>query len=252
MSKINKDNLEKHKAQHTSQAIADRLLKTSANGNYLKDFIYGSIDGIVTTFAVVSGVAGAKLSTSIIIILGIANLLGDGFSMAVSNFLGSKAEKQLREKSRISEEKHIELYPKGEVEEVRQIFKAKGFNGKQLEELVEVITSNKERWIDTMLTEELGFSNRNKSPLVAAISTFIAFFLVGFLPLLPFLFELNINKAFFFSSIITACAFFIVGALKSKFVGTNWFTSGLETLIVGGIAATLAYTAGYYLKNFEF
>jgi VIT1/CCC1 family predicted Fe2+/Mn2+ transporter len=247
-----KDTLDQHKAKHTPEAVARRISKTSSGSNYLKDFIYGSIDGVVTTFAVVSGVAGAKLSAHIIVILGVANLFGDGFSMAVGNFLGTKAEKQLRDKAIASEKRHIELYPDGEKQEIRQIYKDKGFEGEQLEEVVKVITSNKERWVETMVIEELGFPIRIHSPMLAAISTFFAFCAIGFLPLLPFLFNTSVVDAFFWSSILTASAFFTVGALKSKFVDTNWLTSGLETLAVGGIAAGLAYYAGYLLKDFSF
>src|SRR6185436_2746023 len=100
--------------EHTAEAIAARL--ASSKHNYIRDFIYGGIDGAVTTFAVVSGVAGAELSTGIILVLGFANLIADGFSMAASNFLATRAEEQLRKKARLKEEQEIDLYPEGEVE----------------------------------------------------------------------------------------------------------------------------------------
>src|SRR5262245_35559039 len=133
------------KESHTKTAIHQRL-NSERRHSYLKDFVYGAIDGSVTTFAVVSGVAGAALSSQIIIVLGLANLFGDGFSMAVGNFLGTKSEAQQRDQARKMEEQHIEKVPEGEREEVRQIFAKKGFQGEELEKVVRVITSDKKQW----------------------------------------------------------------------------------------------------------
>lgn len=240
------------KKTHTSDAIRKRLAKGPKH-SYLKDFIYGAIDGTVTTFAVVAGVAGAELSIAIVIILGFCNLIADGFSMAVSNFLGTKAEIELKEQAEIDERAHITLFPEGEKEEIRQIFEAKGFKGDDLERIVNVITSDVKLWVQTMMQEELGISLKTSSPFRAALSTFIAFLVIGFFPLLSFVVSylfpsLQINP-FFWSTIITAFAFFIVGTLKSQFVQKKWYKSGLETLLIGGSAAALAYFVGLLLKN---
>jgi len=153
------------KADHTPRAIARRLRHGHRPRFYLKDFVYGALDGTVTTFAVVAGVAGAKLSAGIVVVLGLANLVGDGFSMAVGNYQGTKAEEELRQLHRRIEADHIDRYPDGEREEVRQIFAAKGFDGEDLERAVTQITADRERWIDTMLTDELGLALEGPDPV---------------------------------------------------------------------------------------
>ena len=237
---------------HHPELIAARLSGDQKH-SYLKDFVYGAIDGAVTTFAVVSGVAGAGLPSNIVVILGVANLVGDGFSMAAGNFLGTKAEAEHRERIRQMEERHISAEPDGEREEIRQIFREKGFDGDLLEEVVNVITTDRTRWVETMLQEEHGLAPIAASAWRAAIMTFSAFLVVGAIPLVPFvielLFGLEVPHAYLLSTGMTAIAFFGVGAVKSRFVETRWLLAGLETLFVGGLAAGLAYVCGLLLRG---
>ncbi len=239
-------------AAHTPEAIRKRL-ETQNRPSLLRDFVYGGIDGAVTTFAVVAGVAGAGLKDEIVLILGMANLVADGFSMAASNFLATRAEHQQFLRARRVEAEHIERYPEGEREEVRQIFEAKGFSGDTLETIVETITADHKRWISTMLAEEHGLSDTPRAPIKAATMTLVSFMAIGFLPVLPFVggaMGLPDPHPFLVSTILTGIAFMVVGALKSRFVDQRWWASALETLGVGSIAAGLAYFIGVALSGF--
>lgn len=231
---------------HSREDIAQRLA-AGPSTSYLRDWIYGGIDGTVTTFAVVAGVTGADLSSRIVIILGLANVLADGFSMAASNFSGTKVEKEEYERLRLMEREHIKTEPEGEREEIRQIFRKKGFSGRSLENAVKIITANKEQWIETMLTEEHGQPQVIRSPLLASANTFMAFIICGLLPLLPFI--LNLPWPYVISLILAAMVFFIIGSAKSHWSIISWYRSGLETLAIGLGAAGLAYLIGRLLAR---
>ncbi len=235
--------------EHTHEAIKKRI-SDSPDGIYLRDFVYGAIDGCVTTFAIVSGVFGADLSSKIIIILGFVNLLADGFSMAVSNYLGTKADRQLVDKARKIEEHHIDVIPDGEKEEIRVIFQQKGFEGDLLEKIVKTVSENRKLWVDTMIQDEWGLSISGSSPMKAAYVTFFAFCLAGLVPLLPFIFITSSDHfAFYVSICLTGVVFFGIGTLKSWFSIEHWLKSGLETLLIGGLAAIVAFIVGMLLKG---
>lgn len=239
-------------ADHTSPAIGERLRNSPGQVN-LRDFILGAVDGTVTTFAVVAGVSGAELAAGIVIILGVANLVADGFSMGVSIFLGTRAENQQKADARREEGRQVDSIPEGEREEVRQIFAAKGFGGDDLERVVAVITSNRELWINTMLREEYGFASQEGSPWRSALVTYSGFMAAGLVPLLPYfygtLIPMGVLGPFVWSIVLAFATFFGIGALKTRFVEQRWYWGGLETLAVGGVAAGLAYLVGALLRS---
>lgn len=219
----------------------------------IEEFVYGATDGAVTTFAVVAGVVGAALSPSIILILGFANLFADGFSMAIGNYLGSKSQKEYMEKERRREEWEIDNLVEQEKQEIRDIYTKKGFKAELLDEIVNVITSRRKVWVDTMMREELGLIEDKKQPLDAAITTFAAFNLVGLVPLIPFVFlhvsgfVFSTEHAFLYSVLFTGLSFFIIGIVRGKIVNKSLLRTGINTLAVGGFAATVAYIVGYLL-----
>lgn len=231
---------------HSPESIKERLSEGPRH-NYIRDWVYGGIDGSVTTFAVVTGVIGANLSPVVILVLGFANLFADGFSMAASNYLGTRAEQEDLKHLEVIEYRHIAAAPEGEREEVRQIYREKGFEGEELERVVELITSDRARWVQTMLTEEYGLPREVRSPWIAALCTFSAFILCGLVPLIPFIF--GVKGAFRLSMLLTGIVFFTIGSIKAKWSTSAWWRSGVETFLVGSVAAGLAYAVGLLLKG---
>ena len=222
-------------------------------GKYIKSLIYGGLDGIITTFAVVAGVAGASLNVGVVLILGFANLIADGLSMAIGDYLSTKAEKEYQQIERERETWEVDNHPEGEKQEMIEIYMSKGMIEEDAYDMVEILSRNKETWIDVMMAEELGIVESEESPIKNALVTFISFLVFGFIPLIAYVLSTFISGleswTFIIACILTAITLFILGALKVKVTMKSWFKSGFEMLLVGGIAAIAAYVIGKLLSG---
>lgn len=246
---MKKTSLEQLYREHQPAAIEKRLSKAN-KPQTVSDAVLGAIDGCITTFAVVCGAFGAGFPASVALILGFANLLADGFSMAVSNYEASKAQLELREQARRMEEEHIDRVPYGEQEEIRQVFHMKGFSGEILEAIVATISQDRQLWVETMLVEEHGLQKTGISPWRSAGVTFATFLLAGSIPLLPLLVGgLDMRWKFILSTGLAGAVFFAIGTLKSLVFAQPLLRAGLGTLLTGGAAAALAYLTGYLLQQ---
>ena len=161
--------------------------------HYLKDLVYGANDGIITTFAVVAGVAGAQLDSRIVLILGFANLLADGFSMGASNFLSIRSDQAVL---RIS--------------------------GRGIEE---------------------------PFPARHSLATFLAFVVAGMVPLASYLFATDDGSRFALAVVLTLTTLFVVGAARAAVTRGRWWTNGAEMLLVGSVAAGVAYSVGAFVDR---
>ncbi|WP_295804011.1 VIT1/CCC1 transporter family protein [uncultured Microbulbifer sp.] len=233
---------------HRPENIARRL-QQAPQPRRLADLVLGAIDGCVTTFAIVCGAYGAGFPPLVVVVMGFANLLADGFSMAVSNYEAVSTEQHYADTARRTEEQHIALVPEGEREEVRQIFAAKGFSGESLEIIVNTVTSDHKLWVDTMLQEEYGLAPIEPNPLASAWWTFCAFVAIGLIPLLPFLVPgIAQSRQFFASAVLAGIVFFAIGLVKGWVNSRSLLASGLRTFVLGGGAAFLAFATGYFLR----
>lgn len=222
-----------------------------AEGQYLKSAVYGGLDGIITTFAVVAGVAGAELSAGIVLILGFANLLADGLSMAVGDYLSTKSELEYEKAERQRERWEIENYPAGEKKEMVELYTAKGLPQEDAQTIVDIFARHKETWVEVMMVEELGIVGTDESPVRNGIVTFMSFFCFGLIPLLAYVVARMVPAVevdtFLAASVLTGATLFALGAIKVRITGKNWVKSGLETLAVGGLAAGAAFLVGRVL-----
>lgn len=219
-------------------------------GTYIGDFVYGANDGLITTFAVVAGAAGAGFSPWVIIILGLANLLADGLSMGASRFLSITAERDFYESQKHREKWEMEHFPEIEKEEVRNILKRWGVKEERIEPVLQDLVKDKQRWLAIMMREELDLHESDATkPVRHGFATSAAFIAVGSLPLVPYLFGLPTQSQFLVALFTTAFILFGVGAARTLITAGSWIKSGFEMLLIGGSAALLAFGVGWTLKT---
>ena len=221
------------------------ILTKNGNGTFIKSVVYGGLDGIITTFAVVAGVTGAALSPGIVLILGFANLLADGVSMAAGDYLSTKAKNEVvaYETPKATKKTKQDRY-----DALLHRFINEGLSVKDARAMAHKMSKNA-----TASQAELCGENDEENPLTNAIVTFFSFVLFGIVPVLIYVGAtagiVPVQKAFLTACIATGATLFGLGALKTRFTKMNWLRSGLEMLIIGGITATIAYAIGYFLAT---
>lgn len=228
----------------------------SALSTYLKEIVYGGNDGIVTTFAVVSGFAGASatgnmgsLPFAIVLLFGFANLFADGISMGLGNFLSLRSEQDVYRAEKEKELAEIRNNPKAEKEETIAILMDRNFTKKQAEELTKIYSQNEDYWTEFMMKYELELANPElENPYLAGIITFSSFVLFGFIPLIPYLI-LQINESTFSLSLIfTVLALVLLGILRYLVTREKITRTIGEIVLIGGVAAVIAYFVGTFFR----
>jgi vacuolar iron transporter family protein len=215
----------------------------------MRDFVFGFGDGINTSLGITAGVGGADVSSNIIILAALVGMFTGAKAMAVQNYLAVKTQRQLLTSEITREKWEIENKPNDEKKEIEDIYKAKGFSGKDLEFIVNKITSDKKIWLDTMLTEELNLNLEIAgSPLKSAFRMFVSFLIGGMLPILPFFFISGLD-ALFAAIGISIFTSFTVGVIKSKLANTSKIVGGLEMAGLGTGVALIGYGIGSELTK---
>lgn len=215
----------------------------------IRDFVFGFGDGINTSLGIAAGVGGADISSNIIILAAFVGMFTGAKAMAVQNYLAVKTHRELLKSEIAREEWEIENKPDVERKEIEDIYAAKGFSGKELETIVNKITSDKKVWLDTMLTEELKLNVEVLgSPLKSAFRMFGSFLLGGILPIIPFFFGHGYTPIIIAVG-MSLTASFLVGAVKSRIAKTSILKGGLEMAGLGTGIALLGFGIGKELGN---
>ena len=234
-----------------------RELHGRFNSKFLKAAVFGASDGIVTTFAVVAGVHGAQLPISVVLILGLANLLADGLSMGIGDYLGERSEDRFKRYQFEVEQWETKHLPEEELRELELYFADRGVAGPDRDQLTKIISKYPKLWTELGFMEEMGelpAPEKDQKLWQSGAVTFVAFFCAGSLPLLPFMlqaiFGLKLPLTHFTLSIITtALALFFVGSLRTLVTKGKWWQNGAEGLAIGAVAAITAYVVGSFIHS---
>jgi VIT1/CCC1 family predicted Fe2+/Mn2+ transporter len=217
-------------------------------GRAIRDLVFGMNDGLVAAFAVVSGLHGAATSNRVVLLAGLAELVGGTIAMGLGAWLAVRSEHEFVSSEREREEREVRDFPEVERREVRDVYAAKGFAGPALEAIVDHVTADPERWVDTMMREELGLSARPEgSALQAGLATGLAYALGAACPVLPYALPLAPGRSFGLSIALTLLSLFGAGAAKTRVTGRSALRSGAESALVGALAAAATFAAGLLL-----
>ena len=235
-------NIAEHKDQeHQISPIAE----------FIKQIIYGGNDGIVTTFAVVAGFAGAgaggiaEIGGIAVLLFGLANLFADGTAMGLGEFLSARSEQDLYYSVREKELFEIENNPEMERAEAIEMLQDRGFTLRHAHEMTDILEHYPNHYADFMMAYELQMADPNgENPILNGLATFVAFICFGIIPLLPYFIYEPINSTFQLSVFATFCALVALGLLRYSVIRQNIFRSVGETVLVGGVSAIVAYLVG--------
>mmetsp|Transcript_31347 Transcript_31347/g.76469 ORF Transcript_31347/g.76469 Transcript_31347/m.76469 type:complete len:294 (+) Transcript_31347:167-1048(+) len=231
----------------------------AAGGEFIKSAVFGGLDGIITTFATVTTVAGARLSSKVVLILGIAHLFADGISMGLGDYTSTKAEQELVRKEREREEWECDSNLDLEVEEMVEIFQGKGLSRPDAEIIMKTLAKYRKPFVDLMMIEELGMNpNDDDDAFMGGFITFVSFVVFGAVPLLPYVVallpgvDMTSDTQLNLSLVLTAVTMFVLGTIKGKYVADEWLHAGfhgVQMTALGCLAAFLGWAIGFALSQ---
>jgi vacuolar iron transporter family protein len=225
------------------ERLDNKLQQTAGSGN-LRAAVFGVNDGLVSNASLILGVAGAAAAPTFILLSGIAGLLAGAFSMAAGEYVSVRSQREFYEYQITLEREELDQYPQEEAAELALIYQAKGVALEEARRMADALLRDPDRALDTLAREELGLNpDELGSPWGAAISSFLAFSLGAFIPLLPYLLFSG-TAAFTGSLLATGISLFGVGAAISLFTGKQAVIGGLRMLGIGGAAGAATWLIG--------
>ncbi|TDD14775.1 VIT1/CCC1 transporter family protein [Nonomuraea diastatica] len=211
-------------------------------GGWLRPSVFGAMDGLVSNFALIAGVAGGTANTKVISLAGVAGLAAGALSMAGGEYVSVASQRELAQAEIAVERRELARHPDDERAELAQTFVDRGVAPELAAEVARQISQNPEQALEVHARNELGVGPGDlPSPSLAAVSSFLSFSVGAVLPLLPYLVGV---QSLTVSAVASCVALFAAGALVSTVTARNWWYSGLRQLVVGGVAAAVTFALG--------
>lgn len=229
--------------------ITEHIEKHFTSSDVVRDIVIGISDGLTVPFALAAGLSGAVASTGIVVTAGFAEIAAGSIAMGLGGYLAAKTEEQHYDSELNREYQEVKDLPDVEEKEVAKIFEDYGLDDKEIFSIVNAFKADHKKWVDFMMRFELGLDKPD--PLRARKSAFtisLAYIFGGIIPLAPYIFETNIKTALLFSVFLTLIALIIFGIIKGKFTGLKPIKSGIQTAIIGGLAAAAAFIIAKFIS----
>lgn len=208
----------------------------------VRDVVIGMSDGLTVPFALAAGLAGAVSNHWLVVIAGVSEVAAGSVAMGLGGYLAARSDADAYRNEFAREQREIVELPKQETDEVRGIFAEYGLEGAALDGAVAAVTAQPGSWLRFMMKEELGLEEPDpKRAILSGTTIGGAYVAGGLLPLLPYVFPLSVDRALLFSAAATLAALAVFGWVKASFTGLAPGRGAMQTVLLGGLAAGVAY-----------
>jgi len=208
----------------------------------VRDVVIGMSDGLTVPFALAAGLSGAVDTTHIIVTAGLAEIAAGSIAMGLGGYLAARSDAEHYDSERIREEREVALIPDKEAEEVAEVFRGYGLTDEESLPVVNALRQRPQAWVDFMMRFELGLEKPEpKRALISALTIAGAYIVGGFIPLVSYMVLPSAQVALIASAVVTMAALAVFGYVKGRFTGARPWRSALQTVCIGGLAATAAF-----------
>ena len=211
-------------------------------GDTVRDVVVGMSDGLTVPFALAAGISGAIAQSHLVVTAGLAEIAAGSIAMGLGGYLAGRSEAEHYASERRREEAEVRSVPDVESREVTQIFETYGLTEEESRPVVAALRDRPAAWVDFMMRFELGLEKPDpRRALFSALTIGASYAVGGIVPLAPYIFVGSARTALIASAGVTAVALFVFGFFKGRFSGAQPLISAVQTVVIGGIAATAAF-----------
>ena len=240
-----------HPASFSPEQIRAHREQHFTGSLVVRDIVIGMSDGLTVPFALAAGLSGAVADPFLVVIAGIAEMAAGSIAMGLGGYLASRSESETFSSEQARERREIVEVPAMERYEVKQILQEYGLSGRTLEDAADQIISDPERWVAFMMREELRLEEPEPGRArQSALTIGLSYIAGGIIPLFPYVLPVTVEQALLISVVVTLIALAVFGGVKARFTGVSVKRAAIQTTLVGGTAAAVAYLLARFVSSF--